>query len=80
MVEERRYDRVVLAADGHESANVGAQSQELAHHSETTGKLYLHITSIHIQSISKEGRKEGNVLFNDALNTFYFRLYGVRHG
>ena len=28
----------------------------------------------------KEGRKEGNVLFNDALNTFYLRLYGVRHG
>ena len=26
-----------------------------------------------------EGRKEGNVLFNDALNTFYLRLYGVRH-
>ena len=24
-------------------------------------------------------RKEGNVLFNDALNTFYFLLYGVRH-
>ena len=23
--------------------------------------------------------KEGNVLFNDALNTFYLRLYGVRH-
>ena len=30
---------------------------------------------MHIQ----EGRKEGNVLFNDALNTFYLRLYGVRH-
>ena len=27
----------------------------------------------------KEGRKEGNVLFNDALNTFYLQLYGVRH-
>ena len=27
----------------------------------------------------KEGRKEGNVLFHDALNTFYLRLYGVRH-
>ena len=34
----------------------------------------------------KEGGKEGwkeererNVLFNDALNTFYLRLYGVRH-
>ena len=26
----------------------------------------------------KEGKKE-NVLFNDALNTFYLRLYGVRH-
>ena len=25
------------------------------------------------------GRKEGNVLFNNALNTFYLRLYGVRH-
>ena len=23
--------------------------------------------------------KEGNVLFNDALNRFYLRLYGVRH-
>ena len=26
-----------------------------------------------------EGRKEGKVLFNDILNTFYLRLYGVRH-
>ena len=26
-----------------------------------------------------EGRKEGSVLFNDALNTFYLRLYGVGH-
>ena len=24
-------------------------------------------------------RKEGNVLFNNALNTFYLRLYEVRH-
>ena len=24
-------------------------------------------------------RKEGNVLFNDALNTFYLRLYGITH-
>ena len=29
--------------------------------------------------ISLVERKEGNVLFNDALNTFYLRLYGVRH-
>ena len=24
-----------------------------------------------------EGRKKGNVLFNEALNTFYLRLYGI---
>ena len=28
---------------------------------------------------AEQRRKEGNVLFNDALNTFYLRLYGVRH-
>ena len=27
-------------------------------------------------NVNLEGRKEGNVLFNDALNTFYLRLYG----
>ena len=26
-----------------------------------------------------EWMKEGNILFNDALNTFYLRLYGIRH-
>ena len=35
----------------------------------------------HINNVLREGRKEGNVLFNDALNTFYFtviwrRTYG----
>ena len=30
-------------------------------------------------SDSEIGRKEGNVLFNEALNTFYLWLYGVRH-
>ena len=29
--------------------------------------------------IGRTGRKEENVLFNDALSTFYLRLYGVRH-
>ena len=27
----------------------------------------------------QKGERERNVLFNDALNTFYLRLYGVRH-
>ena len=30
-------------------------------------------------SYKERGRKEGNVLFNDALNTFYLGLYDVRH-
>ena len=30
-------------------------------------------------TVLKEGRKEGIVLFNDTHNTFYLRLYGVRH-
>ena len=29
--------------------------------------------------VGRCNRKEGNVLFNYALNTFYLRLYGVRH-
>ena len=28
----------------------------------------------------KLARKEGNILFNDTLNTFYLRFYGVRYG
>ena len=28
---------------------------------------------------TQPGRKEGNVLINDTLNTFYLWLYGVRH-
>ena len=36
-------------------------------------------TQNQLLGVRKEGRKEGNVLFNDALNTFYLRLYGIRH-
>ena len=34
---------------------------------------------VHISHSESSHTKEGNVLFNDALNTFYFRLYGVGH-
>ena len=34
---------------------------------------------IPIPKPGKDPMKEGNVLFNDALNTFYLRLYGVGH-
>ena len=45
-------------------------------------KLYLnlyHSSHTGRSQTRKDGRKEGNVLFNDALNTFYLRLYGVGH-
>ena len=29
--------------------------------------------------MTRLSERERNVLFNDALNTFYLRLYGVRH-
>ena len=29
--------------------------------------------------LSHSSERKGNVLFNDALNTFYLRLYGVGH-
>ena len=32
-----------------------------------------------INKDNEQGRKAGNVLFNNALNTFYLRLYGVGH-
>ena len=35
--------------------------------------------SIKDRWVVSEHQKEGNVLFNDALNTFYLQLYGVGH-
>ena len=32
-----------------------------------------------LECCSEPRRKQGLVLFNDALNTFYLRLYGVGH-
>ena len=41
----------------------------------TTGIIKAAVYAI----LSVGWRNEGNVLFNDALNTFYLRLYGVKH-
>ena len=41
-----------------------------------TSTGYICSIALHIGS---ERERERNVLFNDALNTFYLRLYGVRH-
>ena len=40
--------------------------------------FYLTTLSSH-STYSYMGERERNVLFNDALNTFYIQLYGVRH-
>ena len=42
--------------------------------------VYLMTHSTHSSYGYMEGRKEGNVSFNDALNTFYLRLYGRKEG
>ena len=34
---------------------------------------------MNVRTLGSVMAKEGNVLFNDALNTFYFQLYGVEY-
>ena len=50
-------------------------------HWNNTGSLYVSGPGFSTIPTKKEdsGMKEGNVLFNDTLNTFYLRLYGVKH-
>ena len=36
-------------------------------------------SDITAQLLENQRERERNVLFNDALNTFYLRLYGIRH-
>ena len=42
-------------------------------------KVYSNQNYLHTKCNNNSTRKEGNILFIDALNTFYLRLYGVRH-
>ena len=60
---------------------VGIHGCPGGHRMGETFKIYLIAKKSNCLSliIKISGRKEGNVLFNDALNTFYLRLYGVRH-
>ena len=45
----------------------------------STHFIYGYMASVNDHS-AREWRKEGNVLFNDALNTFYLQLYGISKG
>ena len=42
------------------------------------GQFYFNTQVMMLLRTHQPGRKERNVLFNDALNTFYLRLYGVK--
>ena len=48
-------------------------------HTSTQSTIDMGSCTLHVKSILHHERKEGNVLFNDALNTFYLRLYGDTH-
>ena len=48
------------------------------HYTENPITKYENVISVP-SSLSRERERERNILFNDALNTFYLRLYGVRH-
>ena len=37
------------------------------------------IFKVSVRLVFRVSERERNVLFNDTLNTFYLRLYGVRH-
>ena len=41
--------------------------------------MMMTVVVIVVRAAAVQLARERNVLFNDALNTFYLRLYGVRH-
>ena len=72
---------ISTAGSQHKHLDTRAVFMCFLYHRTLAGYTLQHITQLpllfHIIKLCR--RKEGNVLFNDALNTFYLRLYGVRH-
>ena len=58
-----------------QSLTIGHACQYISHQSEISKRPL----NLEAENPSKLRERERNVLFNDALNTFYLRLYGVRH-
>ena len=48
------------------------------HHQAVVKRMHYGIITVN-RNVLSASLKEGNVLFNNALNTFYLRLYGVKH-
>ena len=72
--------RSAVAATLHRKrAGLGGRAPSCLYSCETENKKITYISLEERECFSNAESKEGNVLFNDALNTFYLRLYGIRH-
>ena len=70
------WQRLAVLADHHEVASKPVQLQLVALERQARTAA-IGLVEVHRLQLKRE--RERNVLFNDALNTFYLRLYGVRH-
>ena len=61
------------------NANIQFNKFCLTHPRLVTGANFILALSTTVALVSSLWKRERNVLFNDALNTFYLRLYGLRH-
>ena len=71
--ERKRKLAIWLALD-----EINLQKWSMVVKFEQGSDYYQKIIKMLISGVNPTNR-ERNVLFNDALNTFYLRLYGVRH-
>ena len=75
--------RAGLGQDVEQLVAVERPETERTHHMvDDRPALAVDVAQVHRARLLNRGEriwKEGNGLFNDALNTFYLRLYGVRH-
>ena len=81
-----RDNNVIINCIGHESSQLTHCRKELPDKkacpcgAEMSRSSNLSPMLFKLETFLGRGReRERNVLFNDALNTFYLRLYGVRH-
>ena len=73
-----RFDLVFVTFEGRDALKLSIPATPDATGGVKTGASEV-ITTRRPRYRSTERERERNVLFNDALNTFYLRLYGVRH-
>ena len=72
MVKDHRLLFPIKSKGNHNKRSTTCVQSDELHHTMVDTPTELHPTVLHHQ-------RKRNVLFNDALNTFYLRLYGVGH-